>query len=152
MLSGANGSPETLRGSPLRTSVHRRASALICRRARSQASRRYSPDAISMILLDTNVEFEQRFKSPHLTAQAFAAGCPAEALSFSAAGGPELRYGASIQPTDHCRNTLFSDIEALLQDAFGDEIPPLNSERASFYADMAAMRRSLGRPVAPIDC
>ncbi|MCY4230114.1 MAG: hypothetical protein OXF26_04370 [Alphaproteobacteria bacterium] len=38
----------------------------------------------------------------------------------------------------------------MLRDAFDDRVLPFDSRAA--YADIAAMRRSAGRPAAPADC
>ncbi len=73
-------------------------------------------------------------------------------MFFSAVGEAELRYGAAILPTGRRRETLVSDIERMLRDAFEDRVLPFDSEVARAYADIAAMRRSAGRPVAPADC
>ena len=40
----------------------------------------------------------------------------------------------------------------MLRDAFEDRVLPFDSEAARAYADIAAMRRSAGRSVAPADC
>ena len=105
-----------------------------------------------MILLDTNVVSELMRTSPDPTVEAWSATQPAENLFFSAVGEAELRYGAAILPTGRRRDTLFSDIEAMLQDAFGDRVLPFDSNAARHYGDIAATRRSAGRPVAPADC
>lgn len=105
-----------------------------------------------MILLDTNVVSELMRTSPDPAVEAWTAGYDAEELFFSAAGEAELRYGAAILPAGRRRDTLFSDIEGMLQEAFGDRVLPFDSDAARSYGDIAAMRRSAGRPVAPADC
>ena len=105
-----------------------------------------------MFLLDTNVVSELMRKSPDPAVEAWIAGHPAEELFFSAVGEAELRYGAAILPAGRRRDTLFSDIEAMLQEAFGDRVLPFDSGAARSYGDMVAIRRSAGRPVAPADC
>ena len=40
----------------------------------------------------------------------------------------------------------------MLRDAFENRVLPFDSDAACAYADIAAMRRSAGRPVAPADC
>ena len=105
-----------------------------------------------MILLDTNVVSELMRKSPDPAVEAWTAGQPGEELFFSAVGEAELRYGAAILPTGRRRATLFSDIEAMLRDAFRDRVLPFDSDAARHYGDIAAVRRSAGRRVAPADC
>jgi len=104
------------------------------------------------VLLDTNVVSELIRKAPDPAVQAWAAGHALEELFFSAVGEAELRYGAAILPAGRRRTTLVSDIEAMLRDAFDDRVLPFDSDAARAYADIAAMHRSAGRPVAPADC
>ena len=104
------------------------------------------------VLLDTNVVSELIRKSPAPAVEAWAAGQPLEDLFFSAVGEAELRYGAAILQPGRRRETLVSDIERMLRDAFENRVLPFDSEAAGAYADIAATRRSVGRPIAPADC
>ena len=105
-----------------------------------------------IVLLDTNVVLELIRKAPDPAVEAWAANHAVEDLFFSAVGEAELRYGAAILPAGRRRETLVSDIERMLRDAFEDRVLPFDSEAARAYADIVAMRRSAGRPVAPADC
>ena len=105
-----------------------------------------------MILLDTNVVSELTRKSPDSAVEAWTARQTAEDLFFSAVGEAELRYGAAILQAGRRRDTLFSDIEAMLREAFGDRVLPFDSGAARHYGDIAAMRRSGGRRVGSADC
>ena len=105
-----------------------------------------------VVLLDTNVISELIRKSPAPVVEEWVAGQPPEDLFFSAVGEAELRYGAAILPAGRRRETLVSDIETMLLDAFEDRVLPFDSEAARAYAEIAAVRRSAGRPVAPADC
>ena len=91
-------------------------------------------------------------KSPDPAAAAWVATRPLEDLFFSAVGEAELRYGAAILPEGRRRETLVSDIEAMLLDAFEDRVLPFDSAAARAYAEIAAARRAAGRPIAPADC
>ncbi len=104
------------------------------------------------VLLDTNAVSELMRKSPDPAVAAWVAACPLEDLFFSAVGEAELRYGAAILPEGRRRETLVSDIEAMLRDAFEDRVLPFDSAAARAYAEIAAARRAAGRPVAPADC
>ena len=104
------------------------------------------------VLLDTNVVSELIRKAPDPAVEAWAAGHGLEELFFSAVGEAELRYGAAILPAGRRRETLVSDIERMLSDAFDDRVLPFDSGAARAYADIAAMRRSAGRIVPPADC
>ena len=104
------------------------------------------------VLLDTNVVSELMRKAPDPTVAVWAAGQRLENLFFSAVGEAELRYGAAILPTGQRRETLLSDIERMLGAAFENRVLPFDSGAARAYADIAAKRRSTGRPVPPADC
>ena len=104
------------------------------------------------VLLDTNVVSELIRKAPDPAVETWAAGRPLEDLFFSAVGEAELRYGAALLPVGRRRETLVSDIERMLSDAFDNRVLPFDSEAARACADIAAMRRSAGLPVAPADC
>ena len=104
------------------------------------------------VLLDTNVVSELMRKAPDPTVAVWAAGHRLESLFFSAVGEAELRYGAAVLPTGQRRETLVSDIERMLGEAFEDRVLPFDSGAARAYADIAAKRRATGRPVAAADC
>ena len=105
-----------------------------------------------VLLLDTNVLSELIRKSPDPAVEAWAAGLPLEDLFFSAVGEAELRYGAAILPIGRRRQALVPDIDAVLREAFENRILPFDSDAARIFADIAATRRSAGRPVTPADC
>ena len=108
--------------------------------------------AAMSVLLDTNVVSELIRKVPEPAVVTWVSGHSLDDLFFSAVGEAELRYGAAILPAGRRRNTLFQEIEAMLRDAFGDRVLPFDSTAAHAYGDIAAVRRSVGRPVAPADC
>ncbi len=104
------------------------------------------------VLLDTNVVSELIRKSPHPAVDAWAVGHPLEDLFFSAVGEAELRYGAAILTAGQRQRTLIVKIERMLRDAFEGRVLPFDSDAARDYAQIAAARRSAGRPIAPADC
>ena len=104
------------------------------------------------VLLDTNVVSELIRKSPHPAVNAWAVDHPLEDLFFSAVGEAELRYGAAILTAGRRRETLIAKIERMVRDAFEGRVLPFDSDAARDYAEIAAARRSAGRPIAPADC
>lgn len=104
------------------------------------------------VLLDTNVVSELIRKSPDPAVEAWVSGHVLEDLYFSAIGEAELRYRAAILPAGRRRETLVSEIEGMLRDAFGDRVLPFDSNAAREFAEIAAKRRSIGRRMAPADC
>ena len=104
-----------------------------------------------MILLDTNVVSELMRKAPNPAVETWAWRYAAEDLFFSAIGEAELRYGAAIAPPGRRRDTLLSEIEATLLEAFGNRVLPFDSGAARAYAEIVASRRAAGRPVSQSD-
>ena len=84
-----------------------------------------------MIVLDTNVVSELMRRSPDPAVETWAAGYALEDLFFSAVGEAELRYGAAIMPAGRRRETLVSDIEAMLRASFENRILPFDSRRGT---------------------
>ncbi len=103
-------------------------------------------------LLDSNVVSELIRKVRNPAVVSWAARLALEDLFFSAVGEAELRYGAALLPAGRRRQTLLTDIDDMLREAFEERVLPFDREAAREYADIAASRRSAGRPVAPADC
>ena len=104
------------------------------------------------LLLDTNVVSELIRKSPSPAVATWVSEQPLESLYFSAVSEAELRYGVAILAAGRRRDNLFFRVEAMLRDAFEDRVLPFDSDAARSYGNIAAVRRSAGRPVAPADC
>ena len=78
------------------------------------------------VLLDTNVVSEVIRKAPGPAVAVWAAGRRLENLFFSAVGEAESRYGAAVLPTGQRRETLASDIEGMLGEAFENRVLPFH--------------------------
>ena len=104
------------------------------------------------VLLDTNVVSELLRPSPNPAVEGWIAGRQAADLHFSAVSEAELRYGVALLPAGRRRDALALAVEAILREDFEDRVLPFDSEAAREYADIAASRRTAGRPVAPADC
>ena len=104
------------------------------------------------VLLDTNVVSELLRPSPNSAVEGWVAGREAADLLFSAVGEAELRYGVELLPAGRRRDALASAVEAILREDFEDRVLPFDSRAAREYAEIAASRRTAGRPVAPADC
>ena len=104
------------------------------------------------VLLDTNVVSELMRKAPDPVVAVWAAARRLEDLFFSTVAEAELRYAAAILPAGQRRETLLSDIERMLGEAFDSRVLPFDSNAARAYAHIAAMRRTAGRPVGSTDC
>ena len=104
------------------------------------------------ILLDTNVVSELMRECPKSSVARWASAHPVEGLYLSAVREAELRYGVAILPIGRRRENLFFKVEAMLKDGFEDRVLPFDSDAARRYGQIAAARRSVGRPVASADC
>ena len=104
------------------------------------------------VLLDTNVVSELLRPVPNPAVQRWVAGRPAADLLFSSVGEAELLYGVALLPDGRRRDALALAVEAILREDFEDRVLPFDSDAAREYADIAASRRTAGRPVAPADC
>jgi len=104
------------------------------------------------ILLDTNVVSELLRPSPDPAVEMWVGKRLATDLYFSAVGEAEWRYGVAILPTGRRRDALALAIEAILREDLDGRILPFDRAAAREYADIAAARRSAGRPIAPTDC
>ena len=105
-----------------------------------------------MYVIDTNVASELMRPSPSPAVAAWIAGRDAEELYLTAVSEAELLYGVAIVPAGRRRNQLEAAMFRWLDTGFAERILPFDSGAARAYADIAASRRSAGRPIAPADC
>ena len=105
-----------------------------------------------MIVVDTNVISELMRPTPEPAVMAwFSEQDPAE-LYMTAVGEAELRAGAAILPAGQRRDRLAAEIDAVVREDFAGRVLPFDSAAARAYADIAAARRSEGRPILEADC
>ena len=104
-----------------------------------------------MILLDTNVISELMRPAPSLAVDEWLRGQPAASLFISAITEAELRYGLALLPAGRRQRDLLLQMEAMLAEDFSDRILPFDSSAAVAYSQIAAGRRSAGRPIAQAD-
>ena len=105
-----------------------------------------------MHVIDTSVGSELMRPSPAPAAAAWVAGRDAEELYLTAVSEAELLYGVAIAPAGRRRNELEAAMLRWLDTGFAERFLSFDSGAARAYADIAASRRSAGRPVAPADC
>ena len=105
-----------------------------------------------MYVIDTNVASELMRPSPSPAVAAWIAGRDAEELYLTAVSEAELLYGVAIVPAGRRRNQLEAAMLRWLDTGFAERILPFDSAAARAYAEIAAGRRSAGRPIAPADC
>ena len=105
-----------------------------------------------MLVIDTNVASELMRPAPNPTVAAWIAGQDAEALFLTAVSEAELLYGVAIMPAGKRRNALVAAMREWLALGFGQRILPFDSAAARAYAEIAAGRRRVGRPISEADC
>ncbi len=104
-----------------------------------------------MILLDTNVISEIMRPAPSPAVQAWLAGQPPAGIFITSLTEAELRYGAALLPRGQRREKLVDAIEAMLAQEFVERVLPFDSAAAVAYAQIAAGRRQIGRPISQFD-
>lgn len=105
-----------------------------------------------MILIDTNVISELIRPTPAPQVLAWFAGRSASTLYLSAVGEAELRRGAMILPEGKRRESLLSEIDAMIAEDFAGRVLPFDSAAAAAFAGIFVDRRNSGRPISFPDC
>ena len=105
-----------------------------------------------MILIDTNVVSELMRPAPAPTVMTWFAAQESGALYLTAVSEAELRAGAAILPAGRRRDRLAAEVDAVVREDFAGRVLPFDSAAARAYAEIAASRRSAGRPILEADC
>lgn len=102
-------------------------------------------------VLDTNVVSELMRAAPNQRVTAWVNRHAAAQMCLASVSEAELRYGIATLPAGDRRVRLAEALEAMLTDDFQDVLS-FDSAAARIYADFAAHRRVIGRPIAHADC
>ena len=105
-----------------------------------------------MLVLDTNVLSELMRSKPEAVVASWVARCTTSSLHVTAISEAELRFGLAIMPLGRRRDGLAAGLERMLRTGFANRILPFDSAAASAYAEIAAVRRAIGRPMPEADC
>ncbi len=105
-----------------------------------------------MIILDTNVVSELLRPEPAAQVEIWLSAQDGKTIYFTAVGEAELRHGVAVMPAGRRRTALSAAIEGIMDEDFRDRILPFDRAAARAYADIAAKRRSVGRPISQFDC
>ena len=105
-----------------------------------------------MFILDTNVVSEIMRPAPVEKVFQWIAQQPADDLFLTAISEAELRHGAAILPRDRRRESLQSQIDAMLKLDFAGRILPFDGQATEAYAVIASERRVSGLPISMADC
>jgi toxin FitB len=105
-----------------------------------------------MIIIDTNVISELLRPTPEPAVEAWLGEQDGLSIYLTAISEAELRYGVAIMINGKRRDGLGSAIDRILRDDMAGRILPFDSAAARAYADIAASRRSAGKPISQADC
>jgi predicted nucleic acid-binding protein len=104
-----------------------------------------------MFVLDTNIlsAMMRHDWVPELAG--WIATQPEELLFTAAVCQGEILAGIEVLPNGHRRRELEHAARAMFEDDFNGRILPFDSASAAAYADILAVRKRSGRPIAPLD-
>ena len=105
-----------------------------------------------MFLIDTNVISELMRATPAPSVLSWFSTQDPSTLYLSAVTEAELRTGIAILPEGQRREGLKAALDATISEDFEGRILPFDTDAAKAYAEIAAGRRSAGRPIAEADC
>ena len=105
-----------------------------------------------MVVLDTNVLSELMRPASDRVIAAWVAARATSSLYLTAVSEAELRFGLAIMPSGKRRDGLAAGLERMLRTGFANRILPFDSGAARAYAEIAAARRRMGRPIPEADC
>ena len=105
-----------------------------------------------MVVIDTNVVSELMRLAPDREVMTWFSVQDSAELYLTAVTEAELRAGAAILPAGRRRDRLAAEVDAMIREDFAGRVLPFDSLAAKAYADIAATRRSLGRPILEADC
>ena len=104
-----------------------------------------------MFVLDTNVVSELMRPAPAPAISSWVAERATSSLFLTAVTEAELRFGLAVMPPGKRRDSLREDLERMLNTGFANRILPFDSDAARAYAEIAAARRGIGRPIGQAD-
>lgn len=105
-----------------------------------------------MLVVDTNVLSELMRPTPNAVIASWVGARATSSLHLTAISEAELRFGLAIMPPGRRRDGLAEGLERMLRTGFASRVLPFDSAAASAYAQIAAARRSIGRPMPEADC
>jgi predicted nucleic acid-binding protein len=102
-----------------------------------------------MIVLDTNVLSELTRERP--SPRVLHWHGTQEDLFTTAITQAEMFYGLELMPGGRRRRDMWTSLDRIFNDVFAVRILPFDSLAALMYADLAASRKRIGRPIKQPD-
>ncbi len=103
-------------------------------------------------VLDTNVLSELTRHNPDSNVYDWVSRQDASTLFLASTSEAEIRYGVRIMPAGRRKEELSAQTEKMLQEVLAGRILPFDSDAARAFAEIAAARRAVGRPISQSDC
>ncbi|MBK5914808.1 PIN domain-containing protein [Rhodocyclus purpureus] len=104
-----------------------------------------------MIILDTNVVSEVLRPVPDARVLAWLASKPRSALFTTTVTRGEIFYGVRLLPAGRRRDALLKAVQAIFDQDFDGQVLSFDSNAADCFAELAAKRKSAGRPISQFD-
>lgn len=104
-----------------------------------------------MIVLDTNVLSEVLRPVPEAKVLEWLQGQPPAGLFVTAVTRGEILYGIRLLSDGKRREGLWQAAQAIFNEDFAGKILSFDSDAADSFAEIAASRREVGRPVSQFD-
>jgi toxin FitB len=104
-----------------------------------------------MIVLDTNVLSEALRPVPEPSVLDWLKNQPRASLFITTVTRGEILYGIRLLADGKRRRGLWDAATKIFDADFADQVLNFDSEAADMYADIAALRRTAGKPISQFD-
>ena len=104
-----------------------------------------------MIVLDTNVLSEALRPIPEPSVLAWLAKQPRASLFTTAVTRGEILYGIRLLSDGKRRRGMWDAAMKIFDEDFADQVLSFDSDAADMYAEIAASRRTAGKPISQFD-
>jgi len=104
-----------------------------------------------MIVLDTNVLSEALRPSPEHSVLEWLTKQPRASLFTTTVTQGEVLYGIRLLADGKRRRGLWDAAKRIFAEDFADQVLSFDSDAAEMYAEIAASRRSAGKPISQFD-
>jgi predicted nucleic acid-binding protein len=104
-----------------------------------------------MIVLDTNVLSEALRSLPDPSVLSWLANQPRASLFTTTVTRGEVLYGIRLLSDGKRRRGLWDAAQRIFSEDFAGQVLSFDSEAADMYAEIAASRRTTGKPISQFD-
>lgn len=104
-----------------------------------------------MYILDTNIISELIRPQPDKNVIGWISRQPLQRMYTTAITKAELYYGVLLQPDGKRREQLSNAIDVILKSGFDGHILSFDTISSEYFAEIAAIRRSIGKPISHAD-